>query len=105
MDSFPRLNKAYRRWLPRPRRTRNQHVGISFSKKCQRIPGTIIISIDVPELKVQAATICFQPVQIGSRTLRTTIGDNNVARYSSESSGGGTIGVGATGVGFRWITR
>ena len=25
-------------------------------------------------------------------------------RYSSESSGGGTFGVGATGVGFRWIT-
>jgi len=32
---------------------------------------------------------------------RTTTGDNS---YSSESSGGGTFGVGAAGVGFRWIT-
>src|SRR5437870_12791274 len=82
MDSFPRLNKAYRRWLPRPRRTRNQHVGISFSKKCQRIPGTIIISIDVPELRILAATICFQPVRIGSPTLGTTTQDNRGLLYS-----------------------
>src|SRR4029077_9751110 len=91
MDSFPRLNKAYRRWLPHPRRTRNRHGGISFSKKCQRIRGTIITSIDVPELRILAATIYFQPVRIGSPTLRTTTGDNRAMlvkerRFVSEPS-------------------
>jgi len=54
-----------------------------------------------PVRRIPPNTICTRPARIGFPIPRTTTRDNS---YSSESSGGGTFGVGAAGVGFRWMT-
>jgi len=80
---------------PRPSRWQQ------FMEAVPTDPGVIHTFTALPDKRIPPNMTCTRPVRIGSLIPRTTTGDSS---YSSDSSGGGTIGVGAGVTGFRWIT-